>query len=55
MAEVITNLHNGRSDLCTKMQNAVTFARQHSFEHEFQRRIDQLVLASGGTPVSDSL
>jgi glycosyltransferase involved in cell wall biosynthesis len=54
MADVITDLHDRRSNLCAKMQNAVTFARKHSFEQEFQRRIDQLVLASGGAPVSDS-
>jgi colanic acid/amylovoran biosynthesis glycosyltransferase len=50
MAQVIANLHDRRSDLCVKMQNAVTFARRHSLEQEFERRIDQLVLMSGDPP-----
>ncbi|MBI5263397.1 MAG: glycosyltransferase [Bradyrhizobium sp.] len=46
MAKKVEELHGSRDELCSKIDGAISFARKHSFEDEFRRRVEHLVQLS---------
>jgi glycosyltransferase involved in cell wall biosynthesis len=57
LADEIARLDRSRAELGSAARAAIEFARQHSFEATFQRRVDHLaaVVAAGPRPVGEPL